>query len=1029
MNIEVLLRKQTSSPDHSFILSYLWIFLSGLFFLSPRAWAQNAGEEIILKLRAPAGFGKSLAEQEAFLNSLAGRLGAFDSRRLPLSRGLRDSEFGRIWVLRLPSGNIPPEMLDSLESLPEVDYACRNHVFRVEQLSPDPREDEQWGLKAAHFSGAWKLSRGSPQVPIVLIDTGIDTAHEDLSGQIWINPGEDVNHNGRADPADLNGIDDDGNGFVDDVAGWDFVDAPRYPDSGDYRDPDPDPADEHGHGTAIAGILVARAGNGLGISGAAPESRVVNLRAGTSQGVLEEDDVGAAILYAVDMGFRIISMSFGDVAITPFLRDVIRYAHGRGVIMLASSGNSGDDVMHYPSGLSETVSVGASSESGYRASFSSYGSSLDLLAPGLRILTTRRGGGYEEVSGTSAAAPFVSAAVALMLSLRPDLPVEVVRDRLLGTAEDVAPQGWDFESGAGLLRADRAVQDVGPTKVRILWPEQDQGISGGGVPVVATCAGALVRGFELSVGVGENPGNWEVLATDETRQVIAETLFTWRAPEGADTSYTFRLRAFLRGNGDVEDFVTVRVDRSPPRVLSFENFAVRQGEAVGHLIRMDTDDVVRLVRYSRPAGSSGGFAERHFPLENRHPVDILFARPGERLEVYWTLENATGLQTAVPESGLLQISAEAGFPANLALEVLQAQLPRGYVLPAAYDFTGDGLPELVMNRLGPSGQFGHLAYLRYREGKLKLEVEVPLTVIPRDVADANGDGVADLLVGAGRASAILTPGGGSPYPNTVVWMDTNDVWAGRLYDFNGDGLPELLARIGNRWKIWLNTGNFSFSPQTDLENPTEASNGTGVPHAEIADFNGDGKPEVLVGDYDGDLYLYSVGADLQAEVIWQERMPMPDAIDFLASGDFDGDGKPEFAAACHPTGNLDLEHQLDDRTWLARIYDFAGGKFQIRYEEQFLGYTDPRQFFSGMGAGDLDGDGDDELLLSFYPHLYVVDWDGGEARYRVVAHTRPADNSRLCVADFDGDGVPELFSNRGTDAALFELRGYPGGRP
>ncbi len=256
----------------------------------------------------------------------------------------------RCYVLTVDSD--AESLLRKLAADEQVEYVQLNHRFEIHEITPnDSLFSEQWGLQALRAPQAWAyISEGEP-VPVAVIDTGVDYLHPDLEGQLWINSGEDLNGNGRVDETDFNGIDDDGNGFVDDIRGWDFTDAPSFIDSGDYADRDNDPDDEHGHGTAVTGIIVARANNGIGIAGTAFQNRVMVLRAGTSLGFLEEDDVAAAIVYAVANGARVINMSFGDVVVSPMLRDVIRYAWSRGVVLVASSGNSSSDQPHYPSGF------------------------------------------------------------------------------------------------------------------------------------------------------------------------------------------------------------------------------------------------------------------------------------------------------------------------------------------------------------------------------------------------------------------------------------------------------------------------------------------------------------------------------------------------------------------------------------------------------------------------------------------------------------------------------------------------------
>ena len=286
-----------------------------------------------------------------------------------------------------------------------------NHLKIHNQPVNDSLYSEQWYHQRLRTFASWKNFTINPNVLIAIIDTGIDYKHPDLEGSVWINSLEDLNGNGRLDAEDLNNFDDDKNGYIDDVMGWDFTDAPQLGSGGDDTDPDNDPMDDYpgGHGTKIAGIIAAQVNNFHGISGLIPGTKVMNLRAGTASGYLEEDDVARAVLYAINNGARIINMSFGDVVLSRFLKDVIEYAYNNEIVIVASSGNSGNDLIHYPSGLAETISVGATDQDDTRANFSNFGGTIDLVAPGVDILSTNAGGGYGMAGGTSFSAPMVSA--------------------------------------------------------------------------------------------------------------------------------------------------------------------------------------------------------------------------------------------------------------------------------------------------------------------------------------------------------------------------------------------------------------------------------------------------------------------------------------------------------------------------------------------------------------------------------------------------------------------------------------------
>ena len=219
----------------------------------------------------------------------------------------RASGFSQVYRLEIDEEASPVEAAAAYSEHAGVQYAQPVHLFSHHDVPDDPRLSDQYGLDQIR----WQiLLDGLPPaeqgVVIAIIDSGVDYTHEDLAENIWINT---VEASGRP------GVDDDNNGYVDDVRGWDFTHTPTLPAKGDYLSPDNDPMDESSHGTRVAGIAAAVTDNGVGIAGVAPDAALMSLRAGvTLQSdftFLEEDDLAAAILYAVENGAHILNMSLG----------------------------------------------------------------------------------------------------------------------------------------------------------------------------------------------------------------------------------------------------------------------------------------------------------------------------------------------------------------------------------------------------------------------------------------------------------------------------------------------------------------------------------------------------------------------------------------------------------------------------------------------------------------------------------------------------------------------------------------------
>ena len=345
----------------------------------------------------------------------------------------------------------------------DVLYVEPNVVRTSSATMNDPFFDQLWALRnttqiVQGTSGtagadiavpaAWDLTTGSPAASVAVIDSGVAAGHPDLRGQVAINSGE------RAG----NGIDDDANGYVDDVAGWDFV----------GRDPVPD--DANGHGTHVAGTIAARGNDGVGIVGVAPTARVMALRALDATGSGTLADILSAYGYAARNGARVVNLSLGGETPSRAERDAIAAAPG--VLFVAAAGNGGSDGLgddndgggEYPCGydLANVLCVAASDRDDRLAPFSNYGAaSVDLAAPGTDILSDQPPSStgtpqYAFSSGTSMAAPHVSGAAALAFALQPTATVAAVKQALLeGT--DTRPALAGKTASGGRLDARRAL--------------------------------------------------------------------------------------------------------------------------------------------------------------------------------------------------------------------------------------------------------------------------------------------------------------------------------------------------------------------------------------------------------------------------------------------------------------------------------------------------------------------------------------------------------------------------------------------
>ncbi len=992
-----------------------------------------AAGELIIKLKSSATLQKGVADDESrigiasidvlnqnfHVKKIAPLLKPNSGRSAPLH--------GVLKIRFTPEVN-PLEILSAYESDPNIEYVQPNYIHQLDYVPDDSLFGDQTYLQIIRAEAAWDIQLGSPEIIVGVIDTGIDYNHSDLRDALWINSDEDLNGNGRVDSNDFNGIDDDGNGFVDDLRGWDFTDAPSFPDGGDFETPDNDPFDEHGHGTSIAGIIGASGDNRTGIAGLAFGCRVMNLRAGTSLGLLEEDDVAAAIVYAIENGARVINMSFGDDVASPLLRDVMQFAYNQNSVLVASSGNSGNDKIHYPSGLAETISVGATNNDDQLAGFSSYGSSVDVVAPGVNLLTTNLNNRYHEFSGTSASAPIVSALAALILSKTPRFSNETVKGLILSTSKDLGSPNWDNSFASGRIDAAAALASPFYSMARITRPRVDQAFASGLIAIHGTAAGALLDEYALQLGVGETPATWSELFREKNRQVIDESLFDLNITQLIDTLYTLRLIVQNKNNTTVEDKVRFFIDRTPPVIFTVRQTLTLDGDRHSLLVEFETDDLCDAVIHFRPAGSSNDFQKLplRFRTTNHRALisqQIFFG------DMEFFIE-ATNGATVSSNSELFGADLSAPPVGGAPINQLLQNLPTGYLLSKSADFDGDSFKEIILNEYD-NFNFQSLKFFEFDLHHFEEVHTLPNFLIPRDWGDSDGDGLLEIFCGSGSKSFIYEAGAPNQFPANLVWADTtNDLWASRFADIDRDGRGEIILRLDETFSVWETTGDNQYALVDSFPNPTVGSNSVGVPRSEIGDFDGDGQLEILFGDFDGDVYIYENRGGNQYEFTWSDRQPLIDTIDYLSSGDFDGDGVAEFVVGCHTDPSLDLESEFDSRRWLYRIYKRNGdNSFVTVWEQVFSGFQSPQQFDAGVCSGDIDNDVRPEILINVFPDYYIVDYDPNFAEYRVIWHAAPNRSNSAVVDDFDRDGRNEFYFNTGDEIVGYQLLSEFNGPP
>jgi len=469
--------------------------------------------------------------------------------RVPKHREFRTVRWHRV---KIDSDKTLAETLERYREHPDVLRAEPNYLVKAIDIPDDTRFAELWGMHNTGQDGgtpdadidapeAWDLETDS-DVLVAVIDTGIDYNHDDLIDNIWVNPGEIAG----------NGIDDDGNGYIDDVYGWDFAND------------DSDPMDGHGHGTHCAGTIGAAGDNSLGVAGVCWSARIMAVKFLSDGGWGTIADAIDAVEYATLMGARISNNSWGGGGFSQALKDAITAAGSTGALFVAAAGNDAvdnDSIPHYPSSYDcdNIITVAASDRNDELAYFSCYGAtSVDIAAPGLDILSTVPGDSYDKKSGTSMATPHVAGACALVWGAGGiAMTYEEVRDTLYEATDKIPAFSGKMVTG-GRLNLGSAAQLIGTNRtLRVREPNGGEGLEAGAVTTVRWAAFGRTweTGDTVKLEYSSNGGSgWSQVPGATNLDYDAET-FSWdTAGNTPGTQYMVRVtHEAAGGTNDVSD--------------------------------------------------------------------------------------------------------------------------------------------------------------------------------------------------------------------------------------------------------------------------------------------------------------------------------------------------------------------------------------------------------------------------------------------------------------------------------------------
>lgn len=400
-------------------------------------------DKIVVKLKESS----SLAKQQKQLSEKLGGVNlvkVFDQNKFSTMSILLDN----IYYMEVNAPYDINYFITEVNSLPQVEWAEPYYLYKPSYIPNDPFYNGSDISKYNHLNvisaeQAWDINKGSSDVIIAIVDTGVDWEHPDLNANIWINPNE----------IEGNGVDDDNNGFVDDIRGWDFGGLDGTADN----NPKEDASD---HGTHVAGLASAVTDNSIGIASIGFNCKLMAVK--TSRNDVRDENNNALIYsgyegikYAADNGAKIINCSWGGYSYSHFAQSVIDYATSKGALVVAAAGNDNSNQPHYPSSYKGVLSVAATDNNDIKASWSNYGTKVDVCAPGVSVYSTWQTQSlYTFLSGTSMASPIVAGLAGLVASQFPSYSPLQLAEQIRVTSDNIDNLNLSFSNQIGYGRVN-----------------------------------------------------------------------------------------------------------------------------------------------------------------------------------------------------------------------------------------------------------------------------------------------------------------------------------------------------------------------------------------------------------------------------------------------------------------------------------------------------------------------------------------------------------------------------------------------
>src|SRR5215469_540355 len=943
----------------------------------------------------------------------------YSKRGNRLHASFQPPEISRTYILELDPAAQPNQgnILQALRADSNVEFAEPDHLASTTFTPNDPYfssygswgqpYDDLWGIKKIGAPAAWDTTAGAGII-VAVIDTGIDYNHPDIAANMWTNPGEIPN----------NGIDDDNNGYVDDVMGWDFIGST-------YTNPTQsnNPIDHFGHGTHVAGTIAAVGNNGIGVIGVAWQAKVMAVKGLDDSGVGLDSTLGPAIIYAANNGADVISNSWAGSGTSQTIADAMSYAYNLGAVIVAAAGNSNADARNfYPANLPQVITVAATDHNDTIASFSNWGDKIDVAAPGVDILSLRAAGtsmgtpvdaNYTRADGTSMATPHVSGLAALVLAQHSSYSNEDVRQVIRVSATSMGTPGFDQSYGYGRINAAGATTVVDAVEAKILSPS-DGTVIQGPTTISGVARGSVFAQYKLEYGAGHTPATWTLIQSGNAA-VNGGAFGTFDPSTIPDGTYVIRLTAYdTLGNAFV-DRIELKVKylsiTSPVPPLVPTTSAVFKPGAQVAIVGTATGASLQDFRIDWAEGfaPTTGWRTTGITLSGGGVSPISNGQLGTWDTSSITQADYYTIRLSVDDSGFTSITTTIVY---LEPSLLSPNWPTWLdagtywssgIVPVV---DGAGNQTLALASLGTTNRSEYRTFSPDGSTQTNTSLTYYGTLFQPSVGDLDGipgdeSVVTDVLtLKTFKADGTFT----TITPQPQVHLEYSQVI---LEDLNNDSLLETIVlgqNIQNQTALifaYLRNGqlvNANFpAAVADLNgNMTTHTFGSRLV---VGDINGDGNKEILVMEGTSastftPRLFHNDGTPLSWAAQTQNGWP-----DQMVLADLDHNGTLETIYVCGCNSRKELHVLQPDGT------ERAGWPVILSNTPYTLSF---------IAVGDLKRDGHDEIVADSYNQLYVLKPDGTSfSTSWPYTASLYGQLGPIALADINGDGLPEIITSEG----------------